>query len=180
MQSVGFRSIYEPVGGGHKALVVARWLFALITRHVLKGADSIMMPITSNNLAIGSANGGANDFFHKGDKSQKFMRRSARAAGRRFGSTRLRNRTVLQPSGATQFTDEASCRNASQLLIGDGWLVRIGALLDSRRVSLTLETGQTCRARGRWCVVCGPSRGGCARQNTDTAYRICRPTQAFC
>jgi hypothetical protein len=66
MQSVGFRSVYEPVGGGHKALVVARWLFALITRHVLKGADSIMVPITSNNLAIGSTNGGANDFFHRG------------------------------------------------------------------------------------------------------------------
>lgn len=47
-------------------MVVARWLFALITRHVLKGADSIMVPITSNNLAIGSANGGANDFFHGG------------------------------------------------------------------------------------------------------------------
>ena len=64
MQSVSFRSTYEPVGRGDEALVISRWPFCFIAQHALKGAYSIMVPMTLNNLAIGSANGGAKDFFH--------------------------------------------------------------------------------------------------------------------
>jgi hypothetical protein len=79
MQPVSFRSIYEPVGRGDKALVISGWLFAFIAQHALKGAHGIVVPMTPNNLAIGSANGCANHSFHSGkDTTQKTGRRLAR------------------------------------------------------------------------------------------------------
>ena len=48
-------------------MVFSGWLLAFISQHCLKGADSIVVSETSNDLAVGSANGGANNSFHTAD-----------------------------------------------------------------------------------------------------------------
>jgi hypothetical protein len=63
MYSVRLLPIYKPVGRGDEALIVAARLFALIPLHRLKRTDSVNVPMSSNDLAIGSANSGANNYF---------------------------------------------------------------------------------------------------------------------
>jgi hypothetical protein len=61
MQSVCLPPIHEPVGRGDEALVVAVRLFALIPLHCLKCTDSVIVPVSSDDLAIRSANSSANN-----------------------------------------------------------------------------------------------------------------------
>jgi hypothetical protein len=61
MQSISLPPSYEPVGRGDESLVFSTWLFALIPLYRLKGADSIIVPVASDDLAIRSANGSANN-----------------------------------------------------------------------------------------------------------------------
>ena len=65
MYSVRLLPTYKPVGRGDEALIVAARLFALIPLHRLKRTDSVNVPMSSNDLAIGSANSGANNYFRR-------------------------------------------------------------------------------------------------------------------
>jgi len=63
MYSVRLLPIYKPVGRGDEALIVAARLFAFIPLHRLERTDSVTVPVSSDDLAIGSANSGANNYF---------------------------------------------------------------------------------------------------------------------